>query len=292
MKSMTGFGQGRSESPFSQIDVSLRAVNGRFLEVRFHTIREFHVFEVELKKRLAKYFERGTIDVFISRRMKGLSPHQSVQVNKQLAKQYLEAYKILVRELKIRSPLHVEAIARWPEVFKVNEDQVVPLVEKKALFQAFELACKTCDKERVREGKSLCKDLEKALDLLEEEIIHIQSIREEVNKNLWERFENRIKGKLNNLEVDATRLSQEVVLQIEKADINEELVRLREHIKNYKQLFSESIPQGKKLDFYTQELLREVNTIGSKSSVSKLTQSVVEAKGHIERLREQVQNIE
>ena len=92
--------------------------------------------------------------------------------------------------------------------------------------------------------------------------------------------------------MDSARLSQEVVIQLEKSDINEELARLKEHIKNYRHLFSATGAQGKKLDFYTQELLREVNTIGSKSSVSKLTQIVVQAKTLIERLREQVQNIE
>lgn len=198
----------------------------------------------------------------------------------------------MARDLKIRSELHIETIARWPDVIKIDDGNDVPPIEKKALFQAFEKACKACDSERRREGKSLRKDMEDSLASLEKEVSHIQDLREEVNQTLWERFESKIKSKIANLEIDSARLSQEVVMQLEKSDINEELTRLREHTKNYRNLFSESGPQGKKLDFYTQELLREVNTIGSKSSVSKLTQSVVEAKALIERLREQVQNIE
>ena len=292
MKSMTGFGQGRGQSPFSLIDVSLRAVNGRFMETRFHLPREFHAFELDLKKIIAKYFERGTIDIFVSRRLKGTSPNQTVQVNSDLAKQYYQAYQLLARDLKIRSELHIETIARWPDVIKIDDGNDVPPIEKKSLFQAFEKACKACDSERHHEGKSLRKDMEDSLASLEKEVSHIQDLREEVNQTLWERFESKIKSKIANLEIDSARLSQEVVMQLEKSDINEELTRLREHTKNYRHLFSESGPQGKKLDFYTQELLREVNTIGSKSSVSKLTQSVVEAKALIERLREQVQNIE
>jgi uncharacterized protein (TIGR00255 family) len=106
------------------------------------------------------------------------------------------------------------------------------------------------------------------------------------------RFEQKIKARLSGVDVDPNRLSQEVVMQVERSDINEEVSRLNEHIRNYKGLLAHNGAIGKKLDFYTQELLREVNTIGSKSSVSKLTQIVVQAKTLIERLREQVQNVE
>ena len=169
MKSMTGYGTGKSQSALSQIEVSVRSVNGRFLETRFHLPREFVGLESDLKKVIAKHFDRGTLDIFVSR---------------------------------------------------------------------------------------------------------------------------KIKAKLSGVEIDSARISQEVVIQLEKSDINEEISRLKEHTKNYRHLLSEAGAQGKKLDFYTQELLREVNTIGSKSSVSKLTQIVVQAKTLIERLREQIQNVE
>jgi uncharacterized protein (TIGR00255 family) len=213
-------------------------------------------------------------------------------VNKELAKKYMDAYKALAKELKIKPQFHVETIARLPEVIKMEESHEVSGLEKKALLQAFDKACKGCEAERKREGKSLRKELETLLESLEKEVNEIQSVREEVNQNLLQRFEQRIKSRLTGMEIDSGRLSQEVVIQIEKADINEELIRLKEHIKNYRQLFQIEEAQGKKLDFYTQELLREVNTIGSKSSVSQLTQSVVQAKTFIERLREQVQNVE
>lgn len=292
MKSMTGFGLGKVQSSNSTIEVSLRTVNGRFLETRFHLPREFIGFESDLKKIIEKYFERGTIDVFINRKLKAGALGAGLIVNKELAKKYYEAYQILAKELKIKTQLHVETIARLPDVIKIEETQEISATDKKALLQAFDKACKACEAERKREGKSLRIEFEKLLGQLEKEILDIQSVREEVNKSLLQRFEQRIKTKLSGLEIDTARLSQEVVIQLDKADINEELTRLKEHIKNYRQLFQESGAQGKKLDFYTQELLREVNTIGSKSSVSQLTQSVVQAKTFIERLREQVQNVE
>ncbi len=292
MKSMTGYGLSKIQTPTSQIEVSVRAVNGRFLETRFHLPREFVGFESDLKKIINEYFERGTLDIFVNRRVKLSGSGSEVIVNKELAKKYHQAYKTIAKELKIKAQFHVETIARLPDVIKIEDAGEISGAEKKALLQAFDKACKACDAEKKREGKSIRDDLEDVLKKLANEVEEIQTVREEVNQNLLARFEQKIKSRLTGMEIDSTRLSQEVVIQLEKSDINEELTRLREHLKNYHQLFSAAGAQGKKLDFYTQELLREVNTIGSKSSVSKLTQIVVQAKTLIERLREQVQNLE
>lgn len=289
---MTGFGLGKVQTKSSLTEISLRAVNGRFLETRFHLPREFVGLESDLKKILAQHFERGTIDIFVNRKVKPTAQSAQLIVNKDLAKKYFAAYKIISAELKITGQFHVETIARLPDVIKIEERSEISSSEKKAFVQAFEKACKACESEKKREGKSIKEDLEQLLTQLEAQVDEIQTVREEVNQNLLARFEQKIKSRMQSMEMDAARISQEVVIQLEKSDINEELSRLKEHIKNYRHLFSALGAQGKKLDFYTQELLREVNTIGSKSSVSKLTQIVVQAKTLIERLREQVQNIE
>ncbi len=292
MKSMTGFGLSKSQPTHSYIEVSVRSVNGRFLETRFHLPREFVGLESDLKKIIEKYLQRGTVDIFVNRKVKtGAGPSQ-LKVNKELAQKYFTAYKNLAKDLKLDAKVHVETIARLPDVIKMEEANEPSAAEKKAFLQTAEKACSACASEREREGKSLKKDMETLLHQLEKEVGVIQNLREEVNLTLLQRFEQKIKSRLVGVEIDSNRLSQEIAMQIEKSDINEELSRLKEHIKNYRQLLQESGTQGKKLDFYTQELLREVNTIGSKSSVSKLTHSVVEAKTFIERLREQVQNIE
>jgi uncharacterized protein (TIGR00255 family) len=292
MKSMTGYGLGKVQTASSHIEVSLRTVNGRFLETRFHLPREFYSEEATLKKILEQHFSRGTVDIFISRKAKAGTSSGQIVVNKALAKKYFEAYNQIAKDLKIKTPFHVESIARLPDVIKVEDSSDLGPAEKKALAQAFQKACEACAQERSREGKSIRKDLEKTLDLLENQIKEISMVREEANQQLLDRFEQKIKARLGGAEVDPARISQEVVMQVEKADINEELMRLKEHIKNYRNVFGQNHASGKKLDFYTQELLREVNTIGSKSSVSKLTAIVVESKTLIERLREQVQNLE
>ncbi len=290
---MTGFGLGKSQSSQSLIEVSLRAVNGRFLEHRFHLPREFIPFESDLKKIIGEHFERGTLDIFVSRKSKPGVTLAQVVVNKDLAKKYHQAYLTIAKELRTTAQgIGVETIARMPDVIRLDESTGPSLDEKKALLVAMKKACAAADQERLREGRGLRGDLETLLKSLEKEVNDVQGVREEVNQNLSARFEQKIKARMSGVEIDSARLSQEVVMQLEKSDINEELSRLKEHIRNYRQLLHINEPMGKKLDFYTQELLREVNTIGSKSSVSKLTQIVVQAKTLIERLREQVQNVE
>ncbi|MBV2169768.1 MAG: YicC family protein [Bdellovibrio sp.] len=292
MKSMTGYGTARAQSKDVTVEVSIRAVNGRFLEPRFHLPREFVAYEGELKKILGQSLMRGTVDVFVSRRVKNMAGKAQMTVNDALAKKYLTAYKHLSKELGVPFQVHLEVLARLPDIIRVEETYELFAGEDKVLKKAFSEACKNCDRERVREGKALRKDLEKLLLSLEEQVKVISELRGEANNQLQEKYEQKIRARLKGNEIDPTRLSQEIVIQLEKADINEELSRLAEHIKNYRQLVSSQSAEGKKLDFYTQELLREVNTIGSKSQVAKITQTVVEAKTLIERLREQVQNVQ
>jgi uncharacterized protein (TIGR00255 family) len=292
MKSMTGFGSARTQSKDVTVEVSIRSVNGRFLEPRFHLPREFVPFEGELKKILSSTILRGTVDVFVSRRVKPSASRAKMAINDSLAKKYLGAYKHLSAELKVPFQVHLEVLARLPDVIRLEESFELFTGEEALLKKVFTQACKACDQERVREGKALRKDLEKGLTNLEKQVRIISELREEANVQLQDRYEQKIRSRLKGAELDSTRLSQEIVIQLEKADINEELSRLSEHIKNYKNLVASSQTEGKKLDFYTQELLREVNTIGSKSQVAKITQAVVEAKTLIERLREQVQNVQ
>lgn len=292
MRSMTGFGSHRAQTSHVAVDVSVRAVNGRFLEPRLHLPREFIPFEGEIRKILSEKMKRGTVDVFIQRREREGVSRSKIQVNRDLAKKYAQAYRTLAKDLRLRDELHLDVIARLPDVVKVDEAVDVDPAEQSLLLKAVKSAVDHCVREREREGKSLRKDLEKLLGALEKELRTVQSLREEANKQLQERFEGKLASRLKGGEIDPQRLSQEIVLQLERSDINEEIQRLGEHIKNYRAILSSREAEGKKLDFYTQELLREVNTIGSKSQVARITQSVVEAKTMIERLREQVQNVE
>lgn len=291
MKSMTGFGQGRTQSADVSIEVSVRTVNGRFLETRFHLPREYMAFESDLRGQLAREIRRGTVDVFVSRRLRRPGAGGQVVVNKDLAKKYVDAYRRLARDLKVDDRLSVETLTRWPDLVRLEESSSPSEGERALVAKAFAEALKNCLKERRREGGALAVDLKKLLKSLDQKLVVIRSLREEANRHLRQRLEEKMAGRLKG-EIDPQRLSQEIVMQVDRSDINEELQRLGEHFKNYRHLLDSREAEGKKLDFYTQELLREVNTIGSKSQVAKITQSVVEAKALIEKLREQVQNVE
>lgn len=292
MKSMTGFGTNRAQSADVTLEISVRSVNGRFLEPRFHLPREYMTFESELRKLLSDRLKRGTVDVFITRRVRSSGSKATLQVNRELARRYVQGYRALAKDLKLKEDLHLEVIARLPEVMKLEESSETDSKEKALVLKSFKAAVDACQTERQREGKALQRELEKMLSSLEKQVQGILALREDANRQLQEKFETRLAGRLKGGELDPQRLSQEIVLQLDKSDINEELQRLGEHIKNYRQILVSREAEGKKLDFYTQELLREVNTIGSKSQVARITQSVVEAKTIIERLREQVQNVE
>jgi len=292
MLSMTGFGAAKSETKDANIEVNVRSVNGRFLEVRFHLPREYLFAESELKSILQKTLLRGTVDVFVSRRMKPGSSQHQVVLNQDLVRQYKQTLGQIAKLLKVKTQFSLEQFARLPEVLVTEIATAVSEEETEALYEAMLSAVKNCRRERAREGQEIARDLQLQLQELENLILQINGLREEANTMLQQKLNSRLQARFQNVELDPQRVAQEVVLQMDKSDINEELSRLQEHVRNYRALLGESGSLGKKLDFYTQELLREVNTMGSKSNLSKLTQNVIEAKTKIERLREQVQNVE
>lgn len=293
---MTGYGVFRAQNNDVSIEVSVRAVNGRFLETRFHLPRLYFSFESDLKKKLAQYAVRGTVDVYISRKVKATTFSGQLVVNTKLAQEYMKAFKKLSKDLRLKEVIRFEQICRQQDVVQIEEADSMPAQELALLKKVFEMALKKFELEKQREGLALKKDLQKNLKDLQKHIQKVSKLREEANRVLQERFESKIKSRLPKelagQPMDPQRISQEIVIQLEKADINEELIRLSEHLKNFDKLIEMSVVEGKKLDFYTQELLREVNTIGSKSQVAGITEAVVEAKTLIERIREQVQNIE
>ena len=292
MKSMTGFGRVSHAPDQLEIDLSLKSENGRFLELRFHMPREYAAFESEFKKIVGRKIARGTVDVYINRRLGVATEAIDVQVRTPLAKKWLKAYKTLAKDLKLKGQPDLEMLARVPDVVKLEERTQVQEDEKEKLVELLEKAVQVCDQERLREGKSLQTELTRLLNQLGEKVKLMESVRTEANKELERKFKERLDRMGLEGTVEPQRLAQEIVIQIDKTDIAEEIQRLREHLKAYIDLVEGKESNGKKMDFYAQELLREVNTIGSKSHVTSLTTAVIDAKSIVERIREQVQNAE
>lgn len=319
MKSMTGFGRSsnsqraNSQAPAKsarkssvrgarsrvevrepEINVSIKAVNGRFLELRIHLPREYSDFESELRADLAKIFARGTVDVYINRSRSSASD-ASVVVNEGLAEAWIRGYQSLAKSLKLSMDVSFETVAQIPDIFTVETSSEVSDQEKKRVKKLVLEAATACDEERVREGESLEKELGSFCGRLEELAGEAQNLKAQAVQELEKRFKQRLDEFLKKRGfdgIDEQRIAQEIVIHLDRADISEELTRLKEHLRAYRQLLKSPEPQGKKLDFYAQELLREINTIGSKSHIAKLTNLVVEAKTVVEKIRELVQNVE
>lgn len=292
MKSMTGIGTAEVRLPRYELQVSLKSVNGRFLETRFHIPKEFHLYEIELRKQLEKKLSRGTVDVFISRRGQISRAKVDIRFNEDVAKSWIATHKKMNELLKSKSPLSANDLLSFPQVVEVQEQAGNGTQEKSMLLKAFSKALANLEKGREQEGRFLRAELTKLFSQLDKLVGLMQDRREEANLALKKRMTAKLEALGLDQKASEQRMAQEIVIQVDKADISEELARLTEHVKACLKLLKSEEAEGKRLEFYTQELLREVNTIGSKSQVTLLTALVVDAKTVIERIREQVQNLE
>lgn len=285
MKSMTGYGTLQFKSVNLQLDIVIKAVNGRYLDLRCHLPREYADFESKIKESLSTLLQRGTVDISVYRKSSGSGESLfEIKVDKQMIKELRK---------QLGEDISLETLLKIAPIVKIKQDETVKLGKsefaqvKSALAKAFSIF----DQSRQREGLALKKNIEGNLKGLKDLVAEMSKERKLANALLMERAGLRISQMEKQTSVDPQRLAQEVAIQVDRSDIHEELVRLAEHMNEFAKLCRLSEPIGRKLDFYTQELLREVNTIGSKSQVARLTQLVVEAKTVIERIREQVQNI-
>ena len=288
---MTGYGRATASiGAEGQIEVAVRALNGRFFEPRIHAPREYASFESEVKKALSKRFARGTIDVYVNRT--GTFGEVTAVVKVEVARAWLKGAVELRAALGLKDEPTLDQVLRHADAVQASERGEVGEAEKTALLTAITQASDACLGEREREGQALRVELIRLLTHLEQSSEKIESLRDEANAALATRYRERLQKFAVEAVVEPQRIAQEIAALLERADISEEIARLREHLATYRKLLDASDAQGKKMDFYAQELLRETNTIGSKSQASRLTDEVVQAKALIERVREQVQNVE
>lgn len=289
MKSMTGFAALTEKN----ISFKIKSVNHRFFDLRLHAPQDFLVYEKEIRQKINQSALRGSVDLFIQVQFDKKTQNKKIDIDK--AKNFYKDLKKMASSLKIDLTDELSNVLKFGDVFESNDLSDQSLLEQSDLKKTDFLVCieklvKEFDKERIREGKALGSEIKALLQSLEK----VRSSLEALAKNYPQEIELKIKDKLKlwKSEFDPDRLNQELLLLIDKSDIKEEIVRLKEHIKACLNLLSSPLAEGKKLDFYAQELFREVNTIGSKSSSVKITGEVMEAKAIIEKIRQQVQNIE
>jgi uncharacterized protein (TIGR00255 family) len=291
VRSMTGFGRGEVTGDLGRIVVEMKAVNHRFSEVVFRMPRQFNALEDQARKLIQGRVSRGRIDVFVS--WQAAAKARGVQVDKELAIAYYNALIELGREIGSKSELSLDTLAKLPDVLKVEEGEVTA----EELWPAFEAATAQAVENllamREREGESLAADLLARADRLAEirtaVLERAPQVVEEYRQKLTKRLEDLL-GQATM--VDPQRLAQEVAVFADRSDITEELQRLVSHLAQFRDAFTGGEAVGRKLDFLVQEIGREINTIGSKANDAVITAQVVEAKSELEKIREQVQNIE
>lgn len=290
MNSMTGYGSASNKNRRLELEVHVKSVNGRFLEVRFHLPKEYAPFENGWRRKFQSW-SRGTVDVYVHRRPTSMTRLEGVRLNQDSARHWIRELNSLSRGLGLRHDLSLSQILQLPLVME-QHDRIALLKGEMATVERLLIqATDRCSRMRGSEGRVLKGELTRLLGDLDARVLSMDQWRDEAMRGSHQRLQSRISA-LQTEHLDASRLALETALLIDKMDVREEMVRLREHIKACSKLMAAREPVGKKLDFYCQELLREVNTIGSKSQLASLTASVVEAKSLIEKFREQVQNIE
>ncbi|MBM9605229.1 YicC/YloC family endoribonuclease [Desulfopila inferna] len=291
VKSMTGFGRGESEKSGRVWTTEIRCVNNRFLDVKIKLPRGYTALEERIRKKVADYHQRGRVDLVLN--VQGdFSDLQKLSVNAALAASYRETLAQMAKELKIKDDTTLSQLASYPDVL-VREQQSEDLESVWVVIeQAVTEALQGCEEMRKQEGESLRADLQKRIGAFVADIARIEIIVPTLVEKREQSLRQRLEKLLANVDLDPLRLSQEVAIMADKTDVTEELVRLRSHIDQFERFLKENGSVGRKLDFLIQEFLREVNTLGSKINDAETAHLTVDLKSELEKIREQVQNIE
>ncbi|MBQ1890481.1 MAG: YicC family protein [Selenomonas sp.] len=291
LKSMTGFGAAAIETEDYKVSVEVKAVNQRFLEINFHMGRQLSQWEDALRKCIKGVAARGKLDVYVSFADKRES-QAHIRVNKGLVLAYQQALNEMSDVLHLARPDDVQAFAAFPDVLEIESDSDISGM-KPLLLQAMEQALANFDAMRAAEGSNIEADFAARLKKLLSMRAKVSELAPGIVQAYRDHLQQTIAEALQSQTFDETRLIQETAIYADRVDITEELVRLGSHFQQFQQIVAQSAePVGRKLDFLIQEINRETNTIGSKANSTEAAQLVVDMKSEIEKLREQVQNIE
>jgi uncharacterized protein (TIGR00255 family) len=288
---MTGFGRAEAEIGQGLLVAEVRCVNSRHLDVRLRLPRDWSEFEIELRKLASVDFARGQVDVSV-RTPGDDGARPEIVLDVVAARGYARAARQLSEELNASGVLSIEGLLSLPGVTVSGAAPVEREALRRSLRNAVAAACQVAAEMRAREGESLDAELRKRLDGFAGQVEQIAARSDEVRGGLQERLEKRVAALGAEIEVDPARLAQEVVLLADRMDVTEEIVRLRSHVAQFRETLGESGAVGRKLEFLLQEFGREVNTIGSKAGDGPTTALVVSMKTDLEKLREQVLNVE
>ena len=293
IKSMTGFGRCEIADEKRKFTVELKSVNHRYLDVNMKMPKKLNFFESAIRSLLKKYIERGKVDLYISYE-DYTEDNYALKYNEGLAGEYLKYLNAMAETFHLENDVRVSTLSRYPDVFVMEEQEMDEEELWNGLQKAICGACEQFVETRIREGENLKKDLCEKLDDLLAGVDFIEERSPQTVAEYEQRLMERIKQTLaeNDVKVDEQRVLTEVAVFADKVAVAEETVRLRSHFDQLSKFLEYDEPVGRKIDFIIQEMNRESNTIGSKVQDAILAHKVVDIKSEIEKIREQVQNIE
>lgn len=292
IKSMTGYGKAQQTINGKIINVEIKSVNHRYFDFNSHNAKSFSFMEEKLKKRVSDHISRGKIDLYLYVEFVE-SAASEVLINKPLLESYIKAFDELSANYNLRNISSVTDVFRIPEVLSVQCAQLDEEVLEAEILSVLDETLEAYDSMRAVEGKRLAEDCLEKLSMIEQNVFKIEALVPQSLDNYKKRLETKIKEVLENREIDEQRVLTEVAIFSDKIAVDEEMVRLKSHIAQFRDYLNNSDqPVGKKLDFLIQEMNREINTTGSKCNHIEITSLVLEVKSLIEKIREQIQNME
>lgn len=291
IRSMTGFGRCEVSEAERKFTVEMKGVNHRYLDVNMRMPKKLNFFETAIRNRLKDYVQRGKVDIFIT--YEDLSEEQvSLKYNHALAAEYLNYFKQMQVEFGINGDVNAYSLSRCPEVLTMEEQDVNEEELWNGLQKALDGACRQFVETRTKEGEQLKQDIIGKLDGMLETVALIEERSPQIVTEYREKLETKVRELLADTQIDEGRMASEIVLFADKICTDEEVVRLRSHIKHMKDSFESGEGIGRKLDFIAQEMNREANTILSKANDLTVSNYAITLKTEIEKVREQIQNIE
>ena len=291
IKSMTGFGRSEIVKGNRKISVEIKSVNHGYLEAGIKMPEKLNVFESRMRDLLKKYATRGKIDIFINYEDDSES-QVNLKFNQNIADEYMAIFNNMSEKYNLKNDMTVGGLARFPEVITMDEVQE----DEEELWHFIEEAMKAALEQfvntRILEGENLKKDLLGKLDHMEELVAFVEKRSPEIMKEYRSKLESKVKELLGDTTIDESRIATEVIIYADKICVDEETVRLRSHIEHARKCLNEEGGIGRKMDFIAQEMNREANTTLSKANDIEISNAAIDLKTEIEKVREQIQNIE
>ncbi len=291
IKSMTGFGRAESVTKERKIIIEMKSVNHRYCDMNIKMPKKFNFFEASIRNHLKNYIGRGKVDIFITYEDYRES-NVCVKYNSEIAAEYVKYLQQMAQDFSLKTDISPVSLSRYPEVFTLEEQTENEEELWKEIVAILDEAATQFVESRTKEGEALRNDLIAKLDGMIEMVDYIENTSPSLVDDYRMRLETKVKELLENTTIDESRIATEVTIYADKICVDEETVRLRSHIENTKAILLEGGNVGRKLDFIAQEMNREANTILSKANSLDISNKAIDLKTEIEKVREQIQNIE